>query len=283
MKEENRLDNRFSKNNGIVYIEKDGVQLIQFKNLLKHKNITHCFTTRNGGVSKNEYQSLNLAFNKNDDKKNVYENFKRVSKAVGIDIENMVFSNQVHDNKIKIVNEKDRGKGIIRESDIIGIDGLITNAKKVALVTFYADCVPVFLYDPIKNVIGLVHSGWKGTVKEISKVAVIKMNQFFGSNYEDIEVVIGPSIGKCCFEVDQDVFLEFQKEISWSDLYCEKVDFKWYIDLKSIIKKSLMLKGIREENIFNSGICTKCNKDLFFSHRGDKGKTGTLAAIIELN
>ena len=166
IKEENILDNRFSKNNGIIYIEKNGVQLIQFKSLLKYKNITHCFTTRNGGVSKNEYQSLNLAFNKNDDKKNVYENFKRVSKAVGIDIENMVFSNQVHDNKIKIVSEEDIGKGIIRESDIIGIDGLITNAKKVALVTFYADCVPVFLYDPIKNVIGSVHSGWKGTVKD---------------------------------------------------------------------------------------------------------------------
>lgn len=136
MKEENRLDNRFSKNNGIVYIEKDGVQLIQFKNLLKHKNITHCFTTRNGGVSKNEYQSLNLAFNKNDDKKNVYENFKRVSKAVGIDIENMVFSNQVHDNKIKIVNEKDRGKGIIRKVILLALTGLLQMQKKLHWLLF---------------------------------------------------------------------------------------------------------------------------------------------------
>lgn len=276
------MDDRFRENDGIVYTEKNNVQFLQFKSLLKYKNITHCFTTRNGGVSKNEYRSLNLAFNKNDDKKNVYENFKRLSKAVGIDIENMVFSNQVHDNKIKVVGREDRGKGIIRESDIIGIDGLITNEKEVALVTFYADCVPVFLYDSVKNVIGVVHSGWRGTVKEISKGAVKKMNEFFQSNSKDIEVVIGPSIGKCCFEVDENVFLEFQNEISWIGGYSEKVNSKWHIDLQGIIKESLMSEGIREENIFNSGICTKCNKDLFFSHRGDKGKTGTLAGIIQL-
>lgn len=281
-REEKGLESRFRENDGILYVENNGVQFLQFKSLLKYKNITHCFTTRNGGVSKNEYSSLNLAFNKNDDKKNVYENFKRLSKAVGIDIENMVFSNQVHDNKIKVVGREDRGKGIVRESDIIGIDGLITNEKEVALVTFYADCVPVFLYDSVKNVIGLVHSGWRGTVKEISKVAVRKMNEFFHCNSENIEVVIGPSIGKCCFEVHENVFLEFKKEISWSRGYSEKVNSKWHIDLKGIIKKSLMSEGIREENIYNSGICTKCNKDLFFSHRGDKGKTGTLAAIIQL-
>lgn len=277
------MGTRFSKNDRIVYTRKNGVELVQFKNLLKHKNIIHCFTTRNGGVSKNEYKSLNMAFNKNDNKENVYENFKRVSKVIGIDIENMVFTNQVHDNKIKIVNENDRGKGIVKKSDIVGVDGFITNVKNVALVTFYADCVPVYLYDTARNVIGLVHSGWKGTVKEISKVAVQKMKQYFKSNYEDIEVVIGPSIGKCCFEVDQDVFEEFQKQISWSSLYCEKVEPKWYIDLQAIIKKSLILEGIQEKNILNSGVCTKCNKDLFFSHRGDKGKTGTLAAMIQLN
>ena len=142
---------------------------------------------------------------------------KRLSKAVGIDIENMVFSNQVHDNKIKVVGREDRGKGIVRESDIIGIDGLITNEKEVALVTFYADCVPVFLYDSVKNVIGLVHSGWRGTVKEISKVAVRKMNEFFHCNSENIEVVIGPSIGKCCFEVHENVFLEFKKRLAGAE------------------------------------------------------------------
>ncbi|MDQ2087219.1 peptidoglycan editing factor PgeF [Herbivorax sp. ANBcel31] len=277
------MDNRFSKNDSIIYKEKNGVELIQFKNLLKHKNITHCFTTRNGGVSKNEYKSLNMAFNKNDNKKYVLENFKRVSEAIDIDIENMVFSNQVHDSKIKIVNEKDRGKGIARESDIIGFDGLITNVKNVALVTFFADCVPVFLYDPVKSVIALVHSGWRGTVREISKVAVKKMRQYFESNYEDIEVVIGPSIAKCCFEVDQKVFEEFEKEISWSTLYSKKVKSKWYINLQAVVKNSLILEGIREENILNSGVCTKCNKDLFFSHRGDKGKTGTLTAMMQIN
>ncbi|TYQ15582.1 UNVERIFIED_CONTAM: hypothetical protein Cloal_2053 [Acetivibrio alkalicellulosi] len=276
------LNHRFS-NNGVVLKEYNGVELLQFNKFLKYNNITHCFTTRNGGVSKSEYQSLNMAFNKSDDRKNVEENYKRVAKSIDIDIKNMVFSNQVHDSKIRVVNEDDRGKGIIRESDIIGFDGLVTNVKNVALVTFYADCVPVFLFDPVKTVISLVHSGWRGTVKNISVEAVKLMKEEYGSIESNIEVIIGPSIGRCCFEVEDDALKEFEKNAYWSELLYNKDGIKWKVDLQSLIIKSLIYQGLRDENIFNCKICTKCNKDMFFSHRGHKGKTGTLAAIMQIN
>jgi polyphenol oxidase len=275
----------FKNNHSINYIKKNTLEYIQFPNLTKYSNIlTHCFTTRRGGVSSGECNSLNLGFNKNDLRENVLNNYKIMSKAIEVDYKNMVFSNQVHDNKIKTINEKDRGKGIIIKNDIIGYDGLMTNVEKVAIVTFYADCVPVFFFDPIKRVIAISHSGWRGTMKEISGETIIKMVNEFGCKAGDIETAIGPSIGKCCFEVGDEVYIEFTDKLKWSKDYCEKSDIgKWHFDLQGIIKQTLINSGVSEEKICTAGICTKCNKDVFFSYRGDNGKTGSLAAIIYLN
>ena len=262
----------------------NGLQYVKFYNFEKHKDmVKHCFTTRKGGVSVGECDSLNMGFNRKDERQNVLENYRRISNALGIDSKNMVFSNQVHDNKIKVVSEKDRGKGIIIENDIIGFDGLITDKKDVALVTFYADCVPIFFFDPVKKVIGIAHSGWRGTVKEIAKVMINMFRDNYGSRVEDIETAIGPSIGKCCFEVGEEVHEEFIDVLVWAKEYCLKEELdKWYIDLQAIIKKTLLNSGILEDKICLSGICTKCNKDLFFSHRGYNGKTGSLAALMQL-
>jgi len=278
------LDSRFASNKNITYKTKNQVEFIQFNNLLKYENIiTHCFTTRRGGVSKGEYDSLNMAFNKTDDRKNVEENYRRVADALNIDIGSMVFSNQVHQSKIRVVTEEDRGKGIIRKSDIIGYDGLVTDSKEVTLVTFYADCVPVFLFDPEKTVISIAHSGWRGTAMKISKEALMKMKEKFLCEPQNIVAAIGPSIGKCCFEVGDDVYDEFKAKIDWSVEYCERKDQKWHFDLPAIIKRTLIDEGVKEENIVLSDICTKCNKDLFFSHRGDNGKTGTMVGIMKIN
>lgn len=223
------MENRFAQNNNINYVVKDGVEFVQFNNLLKYSDIlTHCFTTRNGGVSKNEYKSLNMAFNKTDERSNVEENYKRVADALGVNKANMVFSNQVHDNKIRIVKEEDKGKGIIKQSDIIGIDALVTNCTEVVLVTFYADCVPVFLLDPVKRVICAAHSGWRSTVKEITKEAVNVMKGEFECNPKDIVAAVGPSIGNCCFEVGTEVVGEFTTALDWSSKYIFKNEEKWH-------------------------------------------------------
>lgn len=272
-------------NNEAVIHKKSGeLEYIQFRKLEKFNNVlTHCVTTRKGGVSEGECTSLNMGFNRNDKHENVLENYIRISEELKISHENMVFSNQVHDNKVRIVTKADCGKGIVRSSDIFGYDGLVTNIEEVVLVTFYADCVPIFFFDPVKKVIGLAHSGWRSTVKGIGKETLKLMNKEFGCSASDIIACIGPSISQCCFEAGEEVYDEFVGTYPWCSNLCKKTDEnKWHINLQEIIKATLLDTGVKEDNISISGICTKCNKDTFFSHRGDKGKTGSLAAIMQL-
>lgn len=274
----------FERNENITYNSINGVEFIQFNNLKKYESIiSHGFTTRIGGVSTGECSSLNMGFNRKDTRENVLENYRRVAEVLNIDCSNMVLSKQVHDSKIKTVDEEDRGKGIFKESDIFGYDGLMTNKRNVALVTFYADCVPLLFFDPEKKVIAESHSGWRGTLKEIAKETVIAMHKEYGCRVEDIITAIGPSIGECCFEVGKEVYEEFKAKHHDIDVFCKWLnEDKLKIDLQSFIKRTMLKQGVREENICMSGICTKCNNDIFFSHRGDNGKTGSLTAIMQL-
>lgn len=272
-------------NENIIYTAKDGLEYVQFKNLKRYEElITHCFTTRRGGVSQGECSFLNLGFNRKDTRENVMENYRRLSGCLNLDYRKMVFSNQVHDNKIKVVDESDRGKGILVTSDILGYDGLVTDKREVVLVTFYADCVPLFFFEPHRKAIALAHSGWRGTVKEIGKETLKTMREAFGCRPEETLAAIGPSIGRCCFEVGEEVYLEFKNKFEWCDKFCTKTgEGKYHIDLQGIIKRTLVNAGVSEKNICLSGVCTKCNKDIFFSHRGDQGRTGSLAAVMQLN
>lgn len=270
-------------NENIILKQKNDLLYIQFENLNKHENIlTHCFTTRLGGVSKGECSSLNLSFNRKDSRDNVIENYKLLADAIGVDFDKMVLSNQIHDNKIRIVNDEDAGKGLIRDSDIIGFDGLSTNRPGIPLVTFYADCVPVLFLDPVKKAITAVHSGWKSTVKNISYEALLLMQNRYNSNLRDMQIAIGPSICMNCFEVDKDVYDSFKEKFSWCDKYTEYRNGKYYMGLQKIIKHVLVDAGVPEENILISDVCTKCNTDVLFSFRGDNGKTGSLAAVMML-
>ena len=272
------------RNSNTICKKVGDLEYLQFPNLKKYEEIAvHCFTTRKGGVSTGEFSTLNMGLNKNDLRENVEENYRRICSSLNIDKKNMVFSKQVHDNKIKIVGESDKGKEILPENGINGYDGLATNVREIALVTFYADCVPVFLLDPVKKAIASVHSGWKGTVKEIAAVALKVFVEQFKSNASDIEIAIGPSIGGCCFEVGKDVYGEFVEKLPWSADFIKKTSScKWHINLQEIIKNTLVRDGADEDKVFVSGICTKCNNETFFSYRGDKGSTGSLAAIIQL-
>lgn len=245
----------------------------------------HCFSTRLGGVSDGVFKSMNLGFNRGDLDKNVRKNFEILCSSVGINYEDLVFSNQVHRDVIRVVTGKDKGKGIFRESDIEGVDALITNESKVPLVTFFADCVPIFYLDPVKKVIALAHAGWRGTVLQIAAKTVKKMVSEFNSDVKDILVCIGPSIGPSCFEVDNEVADEFRKIFSGESqkkVIRNKLKNKYLIDLWTANKLILLDVGIKTENITITDICTKCSKDEMFSHRGSNGKRGSLAAIMEL-
>ncbi|MHB8062572.1 MAG: peptidoglycan editing factor PgeF [Ruminiclostridium sp.] len=270
-------------NDNIILIQKKDLLYLEFKNLKKYDEIlTHCFTTRLGGVSEGECTSLNLSFNKKDSKENVFENYSIIADAIGVDFDKMVLANQIHDDKIRIVRIEDAGKGLTRESDIIGFDGLSTNQPGIPLVTFYADCVPVLLLDPVKKAITAVHSGWKSTLKNISYQALMVMKDSYDSDFKDIQVAIGPSICNDCFEVDRDVYDCFAQKFSWCPEYTSYRNNKYYINLQQIIKRVLVDAGVSNENISISEVCTKCNNDVFFSFRGDNRKTGSLAAIMML-
>ena len=174
---------------------------------------------------------------------------------------------------------------MIKVSDIKEVDGLVTNLPNIPLMTFYADCVPIYYYDKVNNVIGLVHSGWKGTVSNIAGRMVQTMQEVYNSNPADIICAIGPSICKSCYEVD-DVVIDKAKESfneeEYKQIVEEKQDGKYQLDLHLACKINLMNAGILAENIAMPDLCTCCNNNILYSHRASNGKRGNLAAVIML-
>lgn len=243
-------------------------------------DLVHGFTTRFGGVSTGDYTTLNLNFNRPDPKSNVKKNYEILSNELGVPLNDMALSHQVHDKKILKVTKEHRGMGIVRERSYQNIDGLVTQETGLMLVTYYADCVPIYFFDPVDNVIGLTHSGWRGTLLNIGGETIRVMKESFGCSPENVLVAFGPHIKTCCFEVDSDVADVFISTYTWVESYITKRADKWIIDLESIIIKNLTEQGVSEENISGCRICTKCNSDVFFSHRGSKNQTGTGAAFL---
>lgn len=245
--------------------------------------VKHCFTTRRGGVSEGIYDNLNTSLIKEDKRENVLENLDRVCTAIGIDYKKLVFSDQVHSDEIRMVTKQDLGKGVTQASDIKMVDALITNEPGVPMITFYADCVPVFILDPVNKAVGLAHSGWKSTTMKIAVKTIQKMGEEYGTRPEDCLIGIGPSIEMKCFEIKEDTAAIFKQSFHYWERFMRKQDEEHYIaDLWLAVKLMLMEIGVQEQNITISGLCTCCNEDLFFSHRRDKGRTGSLSAIIEL-
>jgi len=242
--------------------------------------VLHGISTRLGGISSGVWASMNLGFHRGDEETDVSENYRRFASALGISPENTVFSAQTHTVNLRRVYASDRGKGL-GPTDIRQTDGLYTDEPDVALVTFYADCVPLLFFDPVKKVIAASHSGWRGTAGEIGRVTVGALQREFGCNPKDILAGIGPSIGPCCFEVDEPVAAEFSKKPEWlpyiSQPYGEN---KYKVDLWRINRQILLDAGLLPENIDCDPICTCCHEDLFYSHRRDGGVRGTMAAVI---
>lgn len=262
---------------------KDRLPLIRFKLFNELDFVKHGFTTRLGGVSKGIYSAMNLSFTRGDNEEDVLENYRIISKEIGHDIKNFVASAQTHTTNIKIVTKEDSGKGIVCPKDYDDIDGLMTNERGLVLFTYYADCVPLFFADRKKKVIALSHSGWKGTVSRMGQVTIEKMCSEFGCKKEDIVCAIGPSICKECYEVSEDLkeaFLKNFKESTVEELFYDKGNGKYLLDLWRANEIILTEAGISKENIENRRICTCCNKDVLFSHRGLEGKRGNLAAFM---
>ena len=265
-------------------IEKE-VPYLEYPLLTDTKIVHHGFSTRLGGVSQGCYASMNLSFTRGDDEAAVRENYHRIAKSIGVKCENMVLSQQTHTTNVRVVTEKDKGKGIVKPLDYTDVDGMVTNIHGICLVTFYADCVPLYFVDPVQKAIGLSHSGWRGTVGEIGKETIRKMEEQYGSDPKDILAAVGPSICKDCYEVSEDVILEFQKNFKeryWKDLFYRKENGKYQLDLWKANEIIFKESGILPEHIAVTNVCTHCNSEILYSHRTSGERRGNLAAFLAL-
>lgn len=252
--------------------------------------LTAGFTGRHGGVSRIPYDSLNVAFHVGDEPGDIVENRKRVAAALGFSLEDWTCGEQVHGVRIGVVHDKDRGRGSLdRASAFQDTDGLVTDVPGVLLTSFYADCVPLYFWDPVTGAVGLAHAGWKGTVGAIAEQMVVRMSAEYGSLPQHIHAAIGPSIGECCYEVDDRVMDRVRdmgigefisEEVTNSAVYIDKGQGKYMLNLKEINRHIMIKAGILAEHIECTSWCTSCNHDLFFSYRKDGGTTGRMASWI---
>jgi len=242
--------------------------------LTPYKNLSHAFSTREGGYSKTPYLGNNLAFHVKDDLETVKKNHLDFSLYLGYPLNRLVHMNQVHGDSIVIVNEA---------SDLRKVptcDAIITNLKNTPLMVMVADCMPILIYDPIKKVIAVVHAGRAGVLSKILPKTIQKMIDYYHCNNTDLLVVIGPSIHKCCYEIG----LELQNEIE-KDGYSYALQTKgssYYLDLEAIIIQQLKTLKIKDEHIDFSPYCTSCNNDIFYSYRAEKNICGRFCGLLML-
>lgn len=273
-------------NENVIHQKQNGIEYLQFRRLLKYPEIQHCYTMR----------QENMNFRIYEDDKILQESYDKICKALQFDRDNIVKPDQTHTDRVENVK-----KGNEKFDEV---DGVITDKIGITLCTTSADCTSLLFYDPVKKVIGDVHSGWRGTLQKIGKKAVEKMIEQYNCNPKDIICCICPHIRKCHFEVDGDVAKRFYDTFSYMGNIeeiitkaeskrkrCEKESDstkegktenvqKYYVDTTIINCKLLQEAGLKEENIIDSGICTVCEVKAFHSYRVDKEESGRNGAVI---
>lgn len=273
----------------------DGSRLLLLKYpLLECTGIVeHCFTTRLGGVSTDIFSTMNLSFTRGDEEAAVRENYHRLARALGAEVGQFVCSDQTHTVNVRRVTAADAGKGLTRERDYRDVDGLITDEPGLVLSTFYADCVPLYVVDPVHRAIGMSHSGWRGTAARMGAVTLSAMQEAYGTRPEDVVCAVGPSICKDCYEVSADVADIFVEEFPGheQEILAESeknsvgmahADKKYQLDLWKANEIIFLEAGVRKEHLAVTDICTCCNPKLLFSHRASHGKRGNLGGFLYL-
>lgn len=257
-----------------------------FEGLEKTGIVKHCFSSRLGGVSKTHLGTMNLSYTRGDEREYVDENYRRIAQVLDCKVEDIVCSDQTHTTNVRKVTVADKGKGVMTERDYSDIDGLITNEPGVVLATFYADCVPLYIVDPVHRAIGLSHSGWRGTVNRMGAVTLQEMEMEYGTNPKEVFVAIGPSICQECYEVSQDVAEAFREafpvQANDERLVYQKNEEKFQLNLWYANECVFREAGVPEAHIEVTDVCTCCNPEILFSHRASKGMRGNLGAFLVL-
>lgn len=263
----------------MAFIEKTFDELVYMESDII--SAQHAFTTRFGGVSTGIFSSLNLGSNRGDDPEAVRENFRRVCRLFGVGVDDCAITSQVHGGAVRTVTERDRH--VCLAPILYEADGVVTAVKGLPILCKTADCVPVLLWDGKNRAAGAIHCGWRSTAADILKNAVEQM-EALGAERRDIRAAIGPAIGACCFETDDDVPEALDKLLSGdtAGLFTRRADGKTLVDLRGANRRRLMQIGLLAENIDVSSECTVCSHDKYWSHRYTKGQRGSQAAVIVL-
>lgn len=249
----------------MILKQKNNIPFFQFPSFSEFSGVRHGVFTRNGGNSKGRFQSLNVGFSVGDEEGSVRENRGLVSQCM--DGKKLIFVNQVHGTDVLQIRHP---KPDIRKP----YDAMVTDVSDILLVIQVADCQAVLLYDPLRCVIANIHSGWRGSVKNIVGHTVRVMEKDFSCHPRDIVAGIGPSLGLCCAE-----FINYKAEIPES--FWKYKDASDHFDFRAVTKDQLCSAGVLAENICSDALCTRCHTDQFFSYRGE-GITGRFAAVIGL-
>ena len=242
--------------------------------------VRHAFTTKWGGVSTGHCESLNLGFSRGDEEENVRENYRRLAQATGVDEKRFTLTKQIHETEVSVVTEDEVGMGLHRPMAWQS-DAIVTALPNTPLVGFYADCVVTLLYDPETHTAGVCHSGWRGMAGGILPKTVDVMAEKLGTKRESLRAVLGPSIRQECFETDADVPEAMEQQLgALVQPYIQEKGPKFHVDLQGIGVKLLLDAGLSPENVIDSGICTMCHSDEFWSHRKTNGLRGVQGGMI---
>ena len=274
-------------NENIIHVKTKNNEFIQFRKLLEYKDIlTHAYSL---GINLNfRTSTINKEKLPAEKYNHAINSYKLLCDSIDCDYRNLVKTNQEHTDCVKKVNKKIKdGEPDFNLKEYYSTDGLMTDKKDLILSTTNADCILLLFFDPVKKVIANTHSGWKGTLKRISVKTVEKMVEEYNCNPSDIICCICPSIRKCHFEVEKEVKDLFEDEFKDLENLREVIEKKeaykkWNIDTVLINQIILENKGLKKENIIDSGICSVCHSDIIHSFRVEKEGYGLNTALIGL-
>jgi len=244
-------------------------------------NLTHAFCTRLGGVSQGPFRSLNFDPNGGDSRENVTQNKLILGAALQLDPDRIFLANQVHGDKVLILDEDPRESP--SRYHYLDYDAIITQQRGIAIGVLTADCLPVIVYDPVQEVIGILHSGWRGTCLNIVRNVIARLRDAFHVESDNLLVGLGPAIGACCYDVDIKVVRSIKNSTNrWKDFLKPLKTNRYSFDLVGLNIHQLLDTGVAHKNIIRVNACTACNPKIFFSHRANKGKTGRQLNLVAL-
>ena len=241
------------------------------------------FSTRLGGCSEGAFTSCNLGLHVGDEQDKVLTNREKFLENFQTELGQSVCCQQVHGDQVRRVDHQQQGRGaFLYETSLPECDGLITDEPSVTLLSFYADCLAIYFFDPQHRAVGFAHSGWKGTMNRIAEKTIATMQREFASQVKDLWVAIGPGIGPCCFEISPALADEVMVHFPGFENILQAKSVKQYWDLSATNHQMLLRQGVNPDHISICSLCTACNPHQLFSYRRDNGKTGRMGALLSL-